>query len=391
MFRGEQSNLPVASHGFQNEGNNQKPKRDILNQATSKSDNKGLGKERSNCIKCESTFESVLEMKNHMIQEHIMKKPKQYEVVQGDGLCDLCGSEFYSKDALQWHQKKCNKRKEEFTNNVIRTPGTELKKEDTHINQCELCDEVFISNSKLSSIQLVREHKDVAHPVDMTQYRQKLNCDDCDFGADSGKLLKKHERDCHNTWDCSKSISPPPKRKRKPNDFEVKENKHEGDQIQNSKDIDMVNEAVKQMEHMELDEKDELKKRSDQQDKKITDKRKREEIKDEEQRQVKIDNDNKKQHKENKETTDSHKKKSEGKSDEKRKNQNFKEQVKMKEGVSIIEEKYWDLVGENRFKIDVKSDGTCQAGAKVAALIGITDQETKLELAKAENKYLLDN
>ena len=53
-------------------------------------------------------------MKNHMIQEHIMKKPKHYEVVQGDGLCDLCGSEFYSKDALQWHQKKC-----------IRTPGTE--------------------------------------------------------------------------------------------------------------------------------------------------------------------------------------------------------------------------------------------------------------------------
>ena len=245
-----------------------------------------------------------------------------------------------------------------------------------------MCDEVFISNSKLSSIQLVREHKDVAHPVDMTQYRQKLNCDDCDFGADSGKLLKKHERDCHNTWDCSKSISPPPKRKRKPNDFEVKENKDEGDQIQNSKDIDMVNGAVKQMEHMELDEKDELKKRSDQQDKKITDKRKREEIKDEEQRQVKIDNDNKKQHKEHKETIDSHKKKSEGKSDEKRKNQNFKEQVRMKEGVSIIEEKYWDLVGENGFKIDVKSDGTCQAGAKVAALIGITDQETNLSLQK---------
>ena len=45
MFKGEKSKLPVASHGFKNEGNNQKPKRDILNQATSKSDSKkGLAK-----------------------------------------------------------------------------------------------------------------------------------------------------------------------------------------------------------------------------------------------------------------------------------------------------------------------------------------------------------
>ena len=69
-----------------------------------------------------------------------------------------------------------------------------------------------------------------------------------------------------------------------------------------------------------------------------------------------------------------------------------KEKVELlKDGVTIIEEKYWELVGDHKFKVDVQSDGTCQAGAKAAALLGLNDKDCKLELAKEENAYLLRN
>ena len=319
-----------------------------------------------------------------MIQIHLMKKPRLYEIVKNDGLCNLCGSEFYSANALQWHQKKCYKRSEAFAENVVRTPGTDLKKGNIHKNNCEVCDEIFVSNSKLKSIQMVQEHKETAHPVDMTQYRQKKDCEECDFGASNEKLLKKHERDCHNTWDCTKSISPPPKRKRHVNDIKPEENNDKVDHVGDMDDNNLVDEAVKQMEKMELEENDELKKRSDQMDEKIIDKRKREDMEEEERRQSKNETDHKEKaaHNENKKTN---------KPVEAKQNKQPKKHVIMKEGISVIEEKYWELVGENRFKVDTKSDGTCQVGAKVTALIGVQDQETKLLLAKEENKYLLEH
>ena len=64
------------------------------------------------------------------------------------------------------------------------------------------------------TIQMVTDHKRFAHPIDKTQYRLKKDCDECDFIADSERLLKKHDRDYHKNWDCSRSTSPPPKRKK---------------------------------------------------------------------------------------------------------------------------------------------------------------------------------
>ena len=64
---------------------------------------------------------------------------------------------------------------------------------------------------------------------------------------------------------------------------------------------------------------------------------------------------------------------------------------KVKEGVKIIEAKYQKLVGDYIFIIDILSDGTCQAGAKAAVLLCLDDKECKLELAREENSYLLNN
>ena len=54
-------------------------------------------------------------------------------------------------------------------------------------------------------------------------------------------------------------------------------------------------------------------------------------------------------------------------------------------------DKYWSLVGNNRFKVSAMSDGTCQADAKTTAIIGFKDPEIKIQLAEAENKYLIQN
>ena len=53
-----------------------------------------------------------------------------------------------------------------------------------------------------------------------------------------------------------------------------------------------------------------------------------------------------------------------------------------------IEEKYWELVGDNIYYIYALSDGTCQVGAKAAALLGLNDTECKFEVAREENAYI---
>ena len=41
--------------------------------------------------------------------------------------------------------------------------------------------------------------------------------------------------------------------------------------------------------------------------------------------------------------------------------------------------------------MDAKSDGTCQVDAKTAALLAIKDPEAKMQIAKQETQYLVDN
>ena len=92
----------------------------------------------------------------------------------------------------------------------------------------------------------MNEHKRINHPVNIEQYRDKKKCDDCDFEATVDITLKKHERDCHDTWDCSKSISPPPKRKK---------NQIDQHSTYNSEPITKgVEELISDMDEMELDE-----------------------------------------------------------------------------------------------------------------------------------------
>ena len=66
-------------------------------------------------------------------------------------------------------------------------------------------------------------------------------------------------------------------------------------------------------------------------------------------------------------------------------------EFKTNKGVSIIEEKFWNLVDDHKYKIDATSDGTCQVYAKTAALLSFKDPEIKISLAQEENKYLLEN
>ena len=94
--------------------------------------------------------------------------------------------------------------------------------------------------------------------------------------------MKIHERDCHDTWDCTKSISPPPNRKKRPSEIFPNQKKVEEHEIVDIVVNDLVNEAVDKLEVMELNDEIEMKKISDQMDKKIIDKRKRDDIKEEE-------------------------------------------------------------------------------------------------------------
>ena len=103
----------------------------------------------------------------------------------------------------------------------------------------------------------MNEHKINQHPVDTQQYRDKKNCDECNFESAGGSSLKKHERDCHDIWDYSKSISPPPKRKKN-------QNEQHNTNKSNTSGIE-VEGLISDMEEMELDE---TKKLSDIMDKK---------------------------------------------------------------------------------------------------------------------------
>ena len=166
------------------------------------------------CIQCKEKFSDENSMKQHVLQMHIETKVKQSELKNTDGMCNICGQEIFAKKAMEWHEKECQGRTKEVKNNIVLTPGTLIKTAQIHTNACEICDENFTASSKWESIKKVNEHKNKAHPVDMYQYRQNKDCDECDFQADNEKNLKKHARDCHDTWDCTKSISPPPKRKK---------------------------------------------------------------------------------------------------------------------------------------------------------------------------------
>ena len=131
------------------------------------------------------------------------------ELTKGDGLCKLCVKHFFKEKAFKWHEKTC---KNSNAEDSPKTQVPEQKPEQGSHNDCEICGERFTSNDKLGSIQKVNDHKEKFHPVDIAQYREKINCEDCDFTASNENMLKKHERDFHKIWDVSKSISPPPKR-----------------------------------------------------------------------------------------------------------------------------------------------------------------------------------
>ena len=153
----------------------------------------------------------------------------------------------------------------------------------------------------------------------------------------------------------------------------------------------LVDEVKEKLKDMELQE---LKARSDKWDSKILEKRKREDLEEEDNARRKENN---KDREENINTkNNSNKRPKDSTEDTRSKHKKFdkiyeNKTEKVNEKSNIIEPKYWDLVGEYRIKVDATSDGTCQADAKLAALIGMKDPEGKIELAKAENKYLLDN
>ena len=218
-----------------------------------------------NCPICKRIFPSQRGMKGHITRTHLQKVHK---MVTGDGLCNLCGQQFSKEKALRWHEKMCNKRREVFSKYVVKTPFRMDKNVKVHENNCELCDKIFTATDKIGAIQKVNEHKRNEHPIDTEKYREKKNCDDCEYEADTGTLLKKHMLDNHQIWDFSRSISPPSKRMKE----HIEENLRETHNS-NSTEKDMNFEGlISDLEDMELDEEQ---KRSKLMDQKIIEKRKR--------------------------------------------------------------------------------------------------------------------
>ena len=195
-------------------------------------------------------------------------------------------------------------------------------------------------------------------------------------------------RDNHQTWDFTKSISPPFKRRKEQKQDDTLE------YVKNASDgINMeFEELISELEDMNLVEE---KTRSDQMDKKILEKKEKKNDLEEESRK-KSENEPKVKRKIEKISLDkSNEKKSKecvggnnGKTHKTEKTDQIKTE---KRGVSILEEKYWNLVGENRFKVGTISDGTYQADANSAALLCFKDPEVKRQVVEEENKYLIQN
>ena len=223
------------------------------------------------CPFCKRGFPSQRGMKGHITRTHL---ETVHKLVTGDGLCKLCGLKFIKEKALIWHEKMCTKRRDMFAKKVVKTPGKMMEHEKIHSNNCELCDKSFQAFSKIESIQLVNEHKINEHPTDTEKYREKKNCDDCDFEADSGILLKKHMRDFHQAWDFTRSISPPPKRQKEENENDTTANVNANPNPNNIE----FEELISELEDMDLDEEQ---KRSNQMDQQILEKRKRNDMEEE--------------------------------------------------------------------------------------------------------------
>ena len=262
----EQADKPIASNRKVveiNESSNKNLLKSIV-----VDDNKNIETKKVKCPICERDFTNSRGMKSHITKMHVNKSKC---IVTGDGLRKICGQKFVKQKAVVYHEKICKNTKGVINKNTTKLLEAMLDSEKSNrkksYNNCELCDMKFTANSKIESIQQVIEHKATYHPVDIEKYRDKKNCEDCDFEADNESMLKKHIRDFHGIWDFTRSTSPPPKRKKEYLTDTVVGNDQEKDETIKS----VVEDLISEMEEMDLDEE---KERMKNMDKKVLEKRK---------------------------------------------------------------------------------------------------------------------
>ena len=313
--------------------------------------------------------------------------------------CDICEKGFSSKQGLRvhssWHIRK-DKPKDEKPNDEKPTdekPKDVKPKEHTFIRKslqqsiCELCDEKFTADFKYKTIQALLTHKKTCTFKTSlnAKYRIKRDCDECDFKASKEKDMKGHMRDEH--LNLSTSISPPPKRKRasvieeaveemiidpednnlnlKLEDMDIKEKDESEEETERKRLSLLMDQKVEQINRKrEQDEKKE-------QDRKIAAELKRNEEEEVEKERAKEELAIKKN------------------AAKKQKARQKKVEDLKKLGITEIDKKLHDLVGKYKYKLNIPGNGSCQASAKAACLLG--DPRAGLQLAIEENAYIVEH